>query len=122
MEALFNLPKESVWWAWSILLFAALGTYAWRGLGVMLSGKIKQNSPLFGWITCVTYAMVAALVVRIIVLPVGVLSETAMAYRLLATGAALAIMIGKKNGLVPAISVGTLLMIMLGWLDPLNSL
>lgn len=103
-------------------IFVALGTYAWRGLGVMLSGKIKQNSPLFGWITCVTYAMVAALVVRIIVLPVGVLSETSLAYRLLATGAALAMMIGKKNGLVPAISVGTLLMIMLGWLDPLNSL
>ncbi|MBU6305325.1 MAG: AzlD domain-containing protein [Betaproteobacteria bacterium] len=122
METLFNIPKESALWAWSILFFVALGTYAWRGLGVMLSGKIKQNSPLFGWITCVTYAMVAALVVRIIVLPVGVLSETAMAYRLLATGAALAIMIGKKNGLVPAISVGTLLMIMLGWLDPLNSL
>jgi len=56
------------------------------------------------------------------VLPVGVLSETSLAYRLLATGAALAMMIGKKNGLVPAISVGTLLMIMLGWLDPLNSL
>lgn len=122
METLFNIPKSSALWPWSILFFVALGTYAWRGLGVMLSGKIKQNSPLFGWITCVTYAMVAALVVRIIVLPVGVLSETSLAYRLLATGAAMAMMIGKKNGLVPAISVGTLLMIMLGWLDPLNSL
>ena len=122
METLFNLPQESAWWAWSILLFAALGTYAWRGLGVMLSGKIKQDSPLFGWITCVTYAMVAALVVRIIVLPVGVLAETPMAYRLIATGSALAIMVSKKNGLVAAISIGTLLMMVLGWLDPLSSL
>jgi len=122
LQAFFKLAKELVWGAWSILLFAALGTYAWRGLGVMLSGKIKQDSPLFGWITCVTYAMVAALVVRIIVLPVGVLAETPMAYRLIATGSALAIMVGKKNGLVAAISVGTLLMMVLGWLDPISSL
>jgi hypothetical protein len=31
-------------------------------------------------------------------------------------------MMSKKNGLVPAISIGTLLMMVLGWLDPLNSL
>jgi hypothetical protein len=66
--------------------------------------------------------MVAALVVRIIVLPVGILAETPMAYRLIATGSALAIMVSKKNGLVAAISIGTLLMMVLGWLDPLSSL
>ena len=116
MEELLHIPKGSALWAWGILLLAALGTYAWRGLGVLLSGKLTQDSPLFGWITCVTYAMVSALVVRIIVLPVGVLAQTPMIYRVIAAGTAVIIMMSRKNALVPAITTGTLLMIILGWI------
>lgn len=116
MEELLSITKGSAFWAWAILLLAAIGTYAWRGLGVLLSGRLAQDSPLFGWITCVTYAMVAALVVRIIVLPVGVLAQTPMAYRLIAAGTAVIIMMSRKNALVPAITTGTVLMIVLGWI------
>lgn len=122
VEELLHLAPGSALWAWSILVGASLGTYAWRGLGVLLSGRLQQHSPLFGWITCVTYAMVAALVVRIIVLPVGVLAQTPMAYRVVAAGTAVAIMMSKKNRLVPAIITGTLLMMILGWLDPISLL
>ncbi|MEY3356244.1 MAG: AzlD domain-containing protein [Burkholderiales bacterium] len=117
MEALFSIPKNSVFWAWMILLITALGTYSWRGLGVLLSGKLTQESPWFRWITCVTYAMVASLVIRIIVLPVGILAQMPLSYRLVATGTALAIMMLKKNSLVLALSIGTLLMSALAFLD-----
>ena len=115
MEGLITLPKTSAWWAWLILGLAVTGTYAWRALGVLLSGKLSQDSPLFRWITCVTYAMVAALVVRIIVLPVGLLAEIGLAERLIATGLALAIMIKLKNGLVPALLTGTVLISVFSW-------
>lgn len=115
MESLITLPKTSIWWAWLILGLAAAGTYAWRGLGVLLSGKLTQDSPWFRWITCVTYAMVAALVVRIIVLPVGLLTEIGLAQRLIATGLALVIMIRLKNGLVPALVTGTVLTSLFYW-------
>ena len=105
-----------------VVVLAALGTYAWRALGVMLAGRLTQGSPVFRWVSCVTYAMVAALVVRIIVLPVGVLAQTPMAYRVVAAGTAVAIMMSKKNRLVPAIITGTLLMMILGWLDPISLL
>jgi len=39
-----------------------------------------------------------------------------------AAGTAVAIMMSKKNRLVPAIITGTLLMMILGWLDPISLL
>jgi len=115
MEALLTLSPRSVVGLWMIVLLAALGTYAWRALGVMLAGRLTQGSPVFRWVSCVTYAMVAALVVRIIVLPVGVLAQVPLSYRLLASGSALAIMWLKKDGLVAAIVTGTSMMAVLAW-------
>lgn len=116
MEALLNVPKYSALWAWSVLMLAAIGTYAWRGLGILLSGKLSQDSPMFRWVSCVAYAMVASLVIRIIVLPVGVLTQVPLSYRLIAAGVALAIMVSRKNALLPAISTGTLLIMLFAWL------
>jgi len=116
MEAMFNLSKNSGLWLWSILGLAVMGTYLWRALGVALSERFTQDSPLFRWITCVTYAMVASLVIRIIVLPVGLLAETPLIARLAATGVALVIMLIRPNGLVPALIAGTSLMMLSAWL------
>ncbi len=120
MELLATLTNQPALWAWVILGLASLGTYLWRGLGVLLSGKISQEGPLFRWITCVTYAMVAALVVRIIVLPVGALSQVSLIYRVIAVGAALAVMVARKNALVPALTTGTILIVIFGWLEGLR--
>lgn len=110
-----SIPNQSVGWVWLILALAVAGTYAWRALGVLLSGRLSQDSPLFRWVTCVTYAMVAALVVRIIVLPVGLLAEISLAQRLIATGIALAIMLLRQNGLVPGLLTGTGLIALFSW-------
>lgn len=67
-----------------------LGTYLWRGVGVLLSGRISVNSEVFSWIACVAYAMVAGLVSRIVVMPSGMLADTALGERLVACGIALA--------------------------------
>jgi branched-subunit amino acid transport protein len=66
-----------------VVLAAAAGTYLWRGLGVMLSGRVSTSSPLFEWVGCVAYAMIAGLVVRIVVLPTGTLATVPLADRLL---------------------------------------
>lgn len=120
MELLSTLTDQAALWGWILLILASLGTYVWRGLGVLLSGKISQEGPLFRWITCVTYAMVAALVVRIIVLPVGALSQVSLTYRFIAVGAALAVMIARKNALVPALTTGTGLIVLFSWAEGLR--
>ena len=116
METLLSIPKDSALWGWMVLLMAALGTYIWRGLGVMFSGKLDTDGAFFRWLTCVTYAMVASLVVRIIVLPVGLLAGTPLTLRLIAAGVAVGIMISGRNRLVPALLAGTLLTMLFGWL------
>jgi branched-subunit amino acid transport protein len=97
-----------------LVLAAALGTYGWRFLGVVLSGRIRTDSEFFQWISCVTYAMVAGLVFRIVVLPVGLLAQIPLFARLVCIGAALVVMVWPYRpfrGLVPAILVGATLMV-----------
>ena len=69
---------------WLLMLACAAATYMWRGLGVILSGRLNPQSALFEWVSCVAYALVAGLIARIIVAPSGLLGETALADRLLA--------------------------------------
>ena len=56
---------------WLYLCAGIAGTLSWRVIGVALSGKIDESSPTFQWITAVSYAMVAALLVRVVLLPSG---------------------------------------------------
>ena len=60
---------------WLLLLGAVAGTYVWRGLGVVFANRIEPEGPLFQWITCVSYAMLAGLIARMVFQPVGPLIE-----------------------------------------------
>jgi hypothetical protein len=55
----------------------------------MVSGRLDPNGPVFEWIGCVAYALLAGLTVRMIVLPIGPLQATDLGCRLVATGAAI---------------------------------
>ncbi|MDP1536662.1 MAG: AzlD domain-containing protein [Burkholderiales bacterium] len=74
---------------WLLMLACGAATYLWRGLGVLLSGRLNPQSALFEWISCVAYALVAGLIARIIVAPSGLLAQTALFDRLLACAVAL---------------------------------
>lgn len=94
-----------------LVLASALATYLWRGLGVLLSGRISVTSELFNWVTCVAYAMVAGLVSRMLLMPAGLLVQTALSERLAACALALvAYYLSRRNLLVGvAIGVGALM-------------
>ncbi len=104
---------------WAALIAACIGTYFWRGLGVFLSGKISQDSELFNWLSAVTYAMVAALTLRIILLPVGLLATVPMSVRIIVSVLAVLVMISKKEKrMVPALLTGTIGLVLYGlWLN-----
>jgi len=74
---------------WGLLAICALATYLWRGLGVLISGRIDPESQAFTWVSCVAYAMIAGLIARILVLPTGALAETTLLERALGSAAAL---------------------------------
>jgi len=100
-----------------LILVCAAATYLWRGLGVLLSGKVRADGEIFTWVGCVAYAMIAALIARMIFLPVGSLAATSLAERLAAIIAALlAYYIGRKN-LLMGILAGFTTMYASGWLQ-----
>ena len=98
---------------WLLVIAGTLGTYAWRALGVLLSGRIHVESELFSWIACVAYAMIAGLVARILWTPTGVLAETLLVDRLLACVAALIVYKVTHRNLLLGVTGGVIVIMLL---------
>lgn len=74
-----------------LILACAAGTYLWRALGVAVAGRLDPDGEIFSWMGCVALAMIAGLVARILIEPVGVLTTTSLPERLGATACALTV-------------------------------
>jgi len=98
---------------WLVLLAGAIVTYAWRGAGVLLSGRIDAEGPLFRWIGSVAYSLLAALIARMIVLPIGPLAATALVDRLGAALAALTIFLLMRRNLLFGVIAGATVLVLL---------
>lgn len=111
-----TLQQSSVYWPLILLAAGAVVTYAWRAVGVLLSGRIDPDGAVFAWVACVAFALLAGLVARMIVLPMGIVAETALLDRLLAAGAALAafFLLSRRNMLV-GVAAGSGTLILLTW-------
>ena len=57
------------------ILVTSFATYLSRFLGVLSSEKIKETSKIFRWFNCLAYSTLAALIARIMIFPIGSLSE-----------------------------------------------
>jgi len=102
----------SGWGLWIALVGACIGTYFCRAIGVMLSQSINQESEIFRWLAAVTYTMVAALTIRLIVMPLGLMATVPLWIRILICALAIGVMVSKPSKrLVPALLTGTLLMV-----------
>ena len=101
----------SGWSLGAALIGACVGTYICRAIGVLLSSHIHQDSEIFRWLSAVTYAMVAALTIRLI--------ETVSLWtRILICGLSLGLTLYRPGRLLtPALFLGTLLMILYGALS-----
>lgn len=91
---------------WTVVLLAMAATYLCRGGGVLFSARIDPEGAVFRWASCVSYAMLAGLVSRMMVLPLGGLGETALADRLLPFGLALAVFFLAGRRVFPAVALG----------------
>jgi branched-subunit amino acid transport protein len=77
-----------------LVIACAAGTYLWRALGVAVAGRLDPKGELFSWMSCVALAMIAGLVSRMLVEPVGVLEATSLSERLAATACGLIVYFG----------------------------
>ena len=90
----------------ALTLLCGLATYFWRAMAVLLSGRLALDSELFCWIECVAYAMVAGLMVRIVLLPSGVLASSPMVDRVMGCLIALAAYRLLKRNLLAGMGAG----------------
>lgn len=93
-------------------------SYFWRGLGVLLSGRISTSSDVFIWVTCVTYAMMAGLIMRIIVMPAGLLATSLLAHRFFACALGLAVYYLARRNLFAAVGIGAIALTALNYFRP----
>ncbi len=98
--------------AWPYLLVGVLVTYVWRGLGVMLSGRLNADSPLLRWVAAVAYAMLAGLIARLIILPAGPMAAASLTARLIAAGMTLIVYLITRRNIVFGVTAGTLTLIL----------
>ncbi len=80
-----GIAEMSTTGVWALLFLAIASTYLWRGLGTVIAARINPESRLLQWVSCVAYGLLAALISRILFLPVGVLENTELIDRLGAT-------------------------------------
>ena len=107
------------WLVFAALTIGAAVTYAWRAVGVALAGRIDPEGVVIDWVGCVAYALLAGLICRMIVLPIGPLAETTLAARLGAVGIALVVYFAGGRHLLPGVISGSLaLMGLAAWLGP----
>jgi branched-subunit amino acid transport protein len=67
---------------WLIVLACGAATFVWRLLGVLVTRRIDANGAFFRWITCVSYAMVAGLIFRMILMPESELANVSLPIRI----------------------------------------
>lgn len=109
------MAEPGIWWPYVVLLVGAAATYFWRGLGVALSGRIDPDGPVFEWIACVAYALLAGLIARMIVLPTGPLAGTPLTDRIAAAVIALAIYFLTRRNILAGVGVGVGALVLLTW-------
>lgn len=98
--------EASFLWPFAIMIAGAAATYVWRALGVALSGRIDPEGPVFEWVACIAYALIMALVARMILMPSGPLAETPLGDRIGAAALAGAVFFLARRNLLLGVGAG----------------
>jgi hypothetical protein len=79
---------DAWWWPFVFIVLAGwLATDSWRFLGVLLGGRLADDSELLGLVRAVATALVAAVVGNLVLFPTGALATTPVALRVLSVAA-----------------------------------
>jgi len=107
------MSNESLW---LIVLGCSAATFIWRLLGVVVVKKISADGALFEWVTCVSYAMVAGLIFRMMIMPESQLAEVSLLIRCAAIAIAFAAYFAFRRMLLAGVLAGSVsLSVMVNW-------
>ncbi len=98
---------------WIVVIGSILATFVWRFLGAAVVRNISAQGDFFEWVSCVSYAMVAGLVFRMIIMPKSELASLPVSVRISALVLAfIAYFLFKRNLLAGVITGGISLSLM----------
>jgi branched-subunit amino acid transport protein len=101
---------------WGLLILVSLSTYLWRAGGVLIASRIDPKGNLAQWFTCVAYGMLAGLISRIMLMPIGILAETPLIDRLAALSIGFVVFFALKRRLLPGTLISTAIFLVLATL------
>ena len=108
------MSNESLW---LIVLGCIAATFFWRLLGVIVVRKINPDGAIFEWVTCVSYAMVAGLIFRMIMMPESELASVPLFIRIAALGIAFGAYFVFRRMLLAGVLAGSVsLSVMVSWI------
>jgi len=97
---MINYQTFDTWW-WPYVFIAIAGWLAtdiWRWLGVLVGNRLAQDSAALTWVRAVATSLLAAVIAKLILYPVGELQNVPVEVRLVAVsvGFAAFLMTGKR--------------------------
>ena len=98
---------------WGLLILVSLSTYIWRASGVVIAARINPDGALSQWFNCVAYGMLAGLISRIMLMPIGILAETPLLDRLAALAVGFGLFFAFRRNMLPATFGATILFLAL---------
>ena len=100
-----------------VIFVTSAATYISRFLGVLSAEKINENSKIFRWFNCLAYSTLASLIARMIIFPVGALSEADYTIRFIVIFLSVLIFFfTKKNVVYPTVFSAIILTLINGYL------
>lgn len=100
---------ETLWdtlWPYAVVLVGAVATYMWRFFGVIAAGRLRPDSPAFELVGCIAYALLAGLVARLILLPLGPLQAVPLWVRLAATAIGTGVFLALGRNVMAGVAAG----------------
>lgn len=110
------MAEQMWWWPYAMILVAGwLATDVWRWLGVLLSGRLREDSEVLLWVRSVATALVAGVISKLILFPAGALADAPVALRLAAAASGFAaFLVGGQRVVVGVLAAEVVLIG--GWL------
>jgi len=95
------------------IIVASVATYFCRAFGMFSARNIKTDSQIFLWIRCISIAVISAVIARIVLFPVGILSESTSLNRITCTLVVLVVYFAFKKNVVLAVSSSVICFILI---------
>ncbi|WP_349357307.1 AzlD domain-containing protein [Stappia sp.] len=104
------------WWPYVMIVVAGwLATDVWRWLGVLASGRLREDSEALIFVRAVATALVAGVIAKLILFPTGALETAPVALRLAAAASGFGAFLLAGQRVVVGVLVAEVVLIG-GWL------